>query len=86
MTVNDFGALSTLSTRSGSLRFFRLDSLEHAGLCRLDTLPFSLRVLLEALLRQVDGRSITIDDVRRWPPGRPPPSGALKSPSCRRAS
>ena len=71
MTVNDFGALSTLSTRSGSLRFFRLDSLERAGLCRLDTLPFSLRVLLEALLRQVDGRSITLDDVRAlaaWTP------------------
>ncbi|MBM3121488.1 MAG: aconitate hydratase, partial [Chloroflexi bacterium] len=71
MTVNDFGALSTLSTRSGSVRLFRLDSLERAGLCRLDTLPFSLRVLLEALLRQVDGRGITLDDVRElaaWTP------------------
>ena len=71
MKVNDLGALAELSTRSGSLHFFRLDRLERAGLCQLDALPFSLRVLLEAVLRQVDGRSITTDDVRAlaaWTP------------------
>jgi len=42
---------------------YRLDALEKAGLTRLDRLPFSIRILLEAALRQCNDREITRDEV-----------------------
>ena len=74
MDSNAFGAISTLATHSGSYRIHRLESLERAGLCTLARLPFSLRVLLEAVLRQVGDHSITPDDVvalAGWTPSAP---------------
>ena len=59
MDSNPFGAVATLTTPHGRYEIARLDRLEQSGLCTLARLPFSLRVLLEAVLRQVDGRSIT---------------------------
>jgi aconitate hydratase len=63
MVSNPFGALATLTTPHGRYEIARLDRLEQAGMCTLAQLPFSLRVLLETVLRQVDGRSITESDV-----------------------
>jgi aconitate hydratase len=51
-----------------------LTALEEAGLCELDRLPVSIRVLLESVLRNVDGDTITADDVRHvasWQPDVP---------------
>jgi aconitate hydratase len=51
--------------------FYRLDALEKAGLTRLDRLPYSVRVLLEAALRQCNGKEITQLDVQHiasWTP------------------
>ncbi|MBI4841842.1 MAG: aconitate hydratase AcnA, partial [candidate division NC10 bacterium] len=49
---------------------FRLRALEKAGLASgIDRLPFSIKILLEAVLRSVDGELVTGDDVRnlaRW--------------------
>ncbi|MEW6029606.1 MAG: hypothetical protein AB1554_08995, partial [Chloroflexota bacterium] len=42
----------------------RLDALEKAGLTHLKRLPFSIRILLEAALRQCNDREITQEDVR----------------------
>ena len=70
--MNDtFGSLSPLSVGGKKYDYYRLSALEDQGLCRLDTLPFSIRVLLEAVLRSCDGFSVTADDVKnlaRWTP------------------
>ena len=50
---------------------FRLDALEKAGLTQLNKLPYSVRVLLEAALRQMNGKEITQVDVEHiagWKP------------------
>jgi aconitate hydratase len=43
---------------------FRLDALEKAGLTRLERLPFSIRILLEAALRQCNEKEIKRLDVQ----------------------
>ncbi|HET7496833.1 MAG TPA: hypothetical protein VFM00_00900, partial [Candidatus Eisenbacteria bacterium] len=68
--TDPFGARSTLAVDGRSYRIARLDALERAGLS-LQRLPFSLRVLLENLLRRVDGKVVTAEDVEavaRWNP------------------
>jgi aconitate hydratase len=50
---------------------FRLDALEKAGLAKLSKLPFSIRIVLEAALRQCNDKEITQDDVKNiaaWTP------------------
>src|SRR5688500_4709213 len=59
MSVNSFDAKATLQVGDESYRIFRLDAVEGAGL-----LPYSLKVLLENLLRTEDGVNITADDIR----------------------
>jgi aconitate hydratase len=61
---HDFlGARQTLKTTAGSFTIFKLAALENAGLAEIDRLPFSIRILLEALLRQIDNKTIIEDDV-----------------------
>ena len=64
--------VTTLLPGSGeSLFYHRLKALEEAGLGELSRLPYSIRVLLETLLRQVDGVVVTREDVERlaaWDP------------------
>ena len=59
-----FGARDTFETGSGAAYLYRLDCLEALGYS-IDRLPFSIRVLLEALLRRCDGFAVTEDDVVR---------------------
>ncbi|HEY5982308.1 MAG TPA: aconitate hydratase AcnA [Anaerolineales bacterium] len=70
--MNDpFSALDVLQVGGEKYRYFRLDALEKAGLTSLRRLPFSIRVLLEAALRQCNDREIKQDDVRHiaaWKP------------------
>jgi aconitate hydratase len=50
---------------------FRLDALEKAGLTKLDRLPYSIRIVLEAALRQCNDKEITQNDVKNiaaWTP------------------
>ncbi|MEZ6060045.1 MAG: aconitate hydratase AcnA [Planctomycetaceae bacterium] len=60
---NPFGAEATLSSASGDVRYFRLRKLAEDGVGDIDTLPYSIRVLLEACLRHVDDFIVTADDV-----------------------
>ena len=53
--ANPFATESKLITASGDYTYFSLPKLAQAGLGSLDHLPFSLRVLLESCLRNVDG-------------------------------
>jgi aconitate hydratase len=71
MSEDVFNARSMLKTNSGNFTIYRLDSLEEAGLTRLSQLPFSIRILLESVLRQINGQTITEDHVRalsKWKP------------------
>ncbi|MEO9323657.1 aconitate hydratase AcnA [Nocardioides sp. C4-1] len=60
---DSFGAKSTLDVDGKSYEIFRLDAVKGEGL-DVDSLPFSLKVLLENLLRTEDGADITADDIR----------------------
>jgi aconitate hydratase len=60
---SNFGARKTLSTAGGDVDYFSLPQLAAEGLGEIDRLPFSIRVLLEACLRNIDGFVVTEDDV-----------------------
>jgi aconitate hydratase len=60
---NSFNALSSLDVDGRTYRIYRLGALESAGV-DLARLPFSLKILLENLLRNEDGLTVTADDVR----------------------
>lgn len=62
--IDTFKAKSTFDTGSGTAVIYRLSALEKAGLVKLDRLPFSVRILLENLLRNLDGFLVTEEDVR----------------------
>ncbi len=71
---NSFNARSVLATRAGSVTIVQLSALAKAGLGALDRLPFSVKILLENLLRNVDGFSVTEAHVRQlagWSPTTP---------------
>jgi len=66
---NPFGARTSLPTPAGSVDVFRLDALSKAGVAGVDRLPYSIRVILEAALRNLDGFLVTEEDVlglARW--------------------
>jgi aconitate hydratase len=54
----------TLSAGGKSYDYYSLEAMADAGFPEIRTLPYSLKVLLENLLRFEDGRSVTIDDVK----------------------
>jgi aconitate hydratase len=65
-TFDPFNARTTLSAGEASVGMYRLQRLQDLGLAPgLDTLPFSIKVLLEAVLRGCDGFLVTEEDVRR---------------------
>ena len=73
---NPFGAKSEFEKSDGTMaRFMDLHSLEERGLCKLDEIPFSIRILLESALRKCDGFLVNEEDVRRiasWSPEMKP--------------
>ena len=62
-TVNSFGAASTLRVGGREYRIFRLDSLEKRGIAKVSRIPYSIRILLENLLRFEDGRTVKTADI-----------------------
>jgi len=63
-TKDSFSAFTRLETQSGPLGMYRLSALRSQN-PDFDRLPFSIRVLLESLLRNCDGFIVTEEDVRR---------------------
>lgn len=68
---NPFNALGVLTVGAEKYSVYRLDALEKSKLTTLARLPFSIRILLEAALRQCNDREITQADVKNiaaWKP------------------
>jgi aconitate hydratase len=78
--ANPFHSRSTLELPEGKVTLFRLDALVDAGLVDIDRLPFSIRILLENVLRHA-GNGVVSEDhvaaVARW---RPEPDRSLEVP------
>ena len=70
--MNDFfNARDVLNVGDKNFVIYRLDALEQAGLTNLKLLPFSIRIILEAALRQCNDKEITQADVKNiaaWTP------------------
>ncbi|MGZ4429663.1 MAG: aconitate hydratase [Nocardioidaceae bacterium] len=62
-SVDSFGAKGTLDVNGKEYEIYRLSSVTGEGL-DVDSLPYSLKVLLENLLRTEDGADITADDIK----------------------
>ncbi|NIV16880.1 MAG: aconitate hydratase AcnA [Woeseiaceae bacterium] len=65
---DSFGARSALTVGSDSFDIYRLDAVEEG---HVDRLPYSLKILLENLLRHEDGRDVTREDIlalANWDP------------------
>src|SRR6476660_3310252 len=75
-TKNPFGAESTITSKGGDLRFFRLNRLTELGIGHVDKLPFSIKVLLESCLRNTDNFEVSEDDTKglaAWNAEKPNP-------------
>lgn len=59
-----FGARDKLSVGSQSYTYYRLSKLEEQGVGPVSKLPFSIKILLEAVLRQIDNKTIGADQVK----------------------
>src|SRR5207253_3164216 len=72
MSHNLFNSLQTFNPTSGQTgQFYSLPQLEKEGVGKISRLPVSIRVVLESVLRNCDGKKITEDDVRslaNWQP------------------
>src|ERR1700733_1575829 len=71
---DSFKSKSTLKSGSKTVNIFRLQAVADSGV-NLTRLPFSLRILLENLLRHEDGRTVTADDITflaNWDPKADP--------------
>lgn len=70
MTKKDvFNARSSFDLNGSTYNYYRLQALEEAGLGNVSKLPYSIKVLLESVLRQVDGRVITkehVENLAKW--------------------
>src|SRR6516165_9696893 len=70
MTANSFGSRATLSVAGTQYEIYRLDAADGS-----DSLPYSLKILLENLLRNEDGTNITADHINalaQWNPQQEP--------------
>ena len=79
MTGNSFGSAADLAVGDATFQIHRLDAVPGAG-----DLPYSLKILLENLLRTEDGLNVTADHVTalaRWDPAADPDTEIQFSPA-----
>jgi aconitate hydratase len=72
---DSFGALTELIVGGRTVHYFRLQTLEDKGIAKVSKLPFSIKVLLEAVMRAENGYDVTQEDVRAlaaYDPKNPP--------------
>jgi aconitate hydratase len=63
-SLDTFKCRTTLKVGAKTYEYFSLPLAENSGLAGISKLPFSLKVLIENLLRHEDGRSVKADDIR----------------------
>ncbi|MYB42017.1 MAG: aconitate hydratase, partial [Chloroflexi bacterium] len=63
-SLDSFGARASLEAAAATHTIYRLDRAAEALGCDLARLPFTLRILLENLLRGEDGSAVTADSIR----------------------
>jgi hypothetical protein len=81
--TNSYGSRGTLTVGTKSYDIYRLEALDKAG-TKTAHLPFSLRILLENLLRTEDGRVVRADDIAglaKWDPKAEPSREIAFTPS-----
>ncbi len=74
-----FGARAALESAFGTVDYYRLETLAQHGIQGLDRLPFTVKIILENLLRHAGGELVTGEEVlslARWTPGQAASSGA----------
>src|SRR5579864_3617281 len=75
LSKNSFSTRSTLKVGGESFEIYRLEPVERSGAGKISRLPFSMKILLENLLRQEDGQFVHADDIRavaKWEPTAEP--------------
>ncbi len=68
-----FGAYAALENAYGTINYYRLETLAQRGVQGLDRLPFTVKIVLENMLRHAGGEVVTAEDVlalTRWKPGQ----------------
>src|SRR5258708_14538733 len=63
MSLNSFSSRSSIKAGNKEYEIYRLDALDQQGISTRH-LPYSLRILLENLLRTEDGRNVKKEDIR----------------------
>ena len=79
--TDSFGACATLAVGGNDYEIFRLDAVQDG---HVERLPYSLKILLENLLRHEDGRDVTRDDIlalANWDPQAAPSTEISFTPS-----
>ena len=69
--LDPFGALTTLDTAGGTVKYYDIGVLTRAGVADMGRLPYSVKILLENLLRRYDGEIVTQEDIvalAKWLP------------------
>ena len=84
MSKDSYESRATVKVGDREIDVFRLDALKKAGVGEVDTLPYSIRVLLENLLRYEDDNTVTrsdIEAVASWDPKATPSTEIAFRPS-----
>ena len=84
-SIDSFESRATLQIGSRQVDVFRLDAVKRAGLGDPARLPYSIRVLLENLLRHEDGTTVTKEDIAAvagWDPKATPSQEIAFRPSA----
>ena len=72
--IDSYGVRKTLETELGTVRYFSLPEFAERGFPRVNRLPFSIRVVLESILRNEDGFEVTkehVEAIGRYNPADP---------------
>ncbi|HXW51883.1 MAG TPA: aconitate hydratase AcnA, partial [Candidatus Acidoferrales bacterium] len=82
--MDSFKVKATLEIGGKTRSYYSLERLERAGVGHPSRLPFSMKVLLENLLRREDGRSVTVEQIKAlasWNPKKHPPVNIAMYPA-----
>ena len=80
MSANPFNSRATLSLQDGDVTIYRLEALAKQGMVDLDSLPFSIRVLLENVLRHHGRDAVGDEEVELVAGWKPEPDRSLEVP------